>query len=79
MKLINYYYDDINRYLLIEFSLKEDGEDFYRTLELTYSDIEYYSPDIITESDLENLNRCFIKDLIKEYLKENEPPEQLIF
>lgn len=79
MKLINYYYDDVNRFLTIDFSLKEDRDEFYRSLEMVYSDIEYYSPDIIYEDDLVNIDRLFIKDLINEYLKQNEPPEQLLF
>ncbi len=78
MKLINYYYDDVNRFLTIEFSLTEDKDEFYRSLELEYSDIEYYSPDIIDEDDLLNIDKTFIKDLVNEYLKENEPPEQLL-
>jgi hypothetical protein len=79
MKLINYYYDDVNRFLTIDFSLKEDKDEFYRSLEMEYSDIEYYSPDIIDEDDLVNIDKSFIKDLINEYLKQNEPPEQLLF
>jgi len=77
MKLLNYYYDDINRYLLIEFSIKEDGDDFYRSLELPFSDIEYYSPDIIDDDDLLSIENTFVKDLLKEYLKDNDAPEQL--
>lgn len=79
MKLINYYYDDINRLLTIDFSLKEDKDEFYRSLEMDYSDIEFYSPDIIDEDDLDNIDKSFIKDLLNEYLKENDPPEQLLF
>jgi len=78
MKLINYYYDEINRFLLIEFSLSEDGDDFYRALEMVYSDIEFYSPDIIDEDDLLDIDKTFVKDLLKEYLKDNEPPQQLL-
>jgi hypothetical protein len=78
MKLINCYYDDITRYLSIEFALNEDGDDFYRSLELSYSEIELYSPDIIYEEDLLDIDKNFVKDLVKEYLKENNPPEQLL-
>lgn len=76
MKLLNYYYDDISQILLIEFSLNEDGDDFYRSLELVFSDIEFYSPDIVEEEDLLDIDKSFIKDLLKEYLNQNEPPEQ---
>ena len=76
MKLLNYYYDDINMILSVDFSMKEDGDDFYRSLELEFSDIEYYSPDIIHKQDLLDIDKSFVNDLLKEYLKENDPPEQ---
>lgn len=76
MKLLNYYYDDISQILSIEFSLTEDGDDFYRSLELEYSDIEFYSPDIVDEEDLLDIDKSFVKDLLKEYLNQNDPPEQ---
>lgn len=79
MKLLNYYYDEINSYMLVEFSIKEDGDDFYRSLELSLEDVKYYSPEIIDELDLIDIeDNSFILDLLKEYLKENEPPQQLI-
>lgn len=76
MKLLNYYYDDSSQILSIEFSLTEDGDDFYRSLELEYSDIEFYSPDIVDEDDLLDIDKSFVKDLLKEYLNQNDPPEQ---
>lgn len=76
MKLLNYYYDDNCQILSIEFSLKNDGDDFYRSLELEHSDILFYSPDIIDDEDLLDIDKSFVKDLLKEYLKENDPPEQ---
>jgi hypothetical protein len=78
MKLINYYYDDINRFLSIDFSLNEDGDDFYRSLEMEIEDIIYYSPDIIDDSDLSDIDKSFVRDVLNEYLKDNEPPEQLL-
>lgn len=76
MKLINYYYDDISQILSIEFSLLEDKDDFYRSLELEFSDIEFYSPDIVNEDDMYDIDKTFVKDLLKEYLNQNDPPEQ---
>ena len=79
MKLLNYYYDEINTYMLVEFSIEEDGDDFYRSLELNLEDVKYYSPEIIDEFDLIDMDdNSFILDLLKEYLKENDPPQQLI-
>ena len=78
MKLINYYYDEVNRLLSIEFSLNEDGDDFYRSLEMECEDIIFYSPDIVNDNDLSDIDKTFVKDLLNEYLKQNEPPEQLL-
>jgi hypothetical protein len=77
MKIHDYYYNDNNRILHVEFSTKEDGDSFYRLLKLDYEDIEYYSPEIITEEDVEEFDEDFITDLITEYLKENDLPEEL--
>ena len=75
MNLHEFYY--INRRLYVEFSTKEDGEDFYRILELDYDDIIYYSTDIIDENDLREIDEVMVIEVIEGYLKENELPEQL--
>jgi hypothetical protein len=66
-----------NRRLYIEFSTKEDGEDFYRVLELDYNDVIYYSVDIIDQSDIANFDENSVIDIITQYLTENDLPEQL--
>ena len=78
MKLHEFYYNDDNRTLFVEFSTKSDGDKFYRVLELGYNDIEYYSPDIIIEDDLSDIDEDFVKDLLTEYLKENDLPDEII-
>lgn len=78
MKIHEYFYNDDNRSLYVEFSTKNDGNEFYRILDLEYEDIEYYSPDIITESDLEAIDKDFVIELITQYLKENDLPEAKI-
>lgn len=75
MKIHEYYYDDDTRNLRIQFSTKEDKDDFYRELDLNYEDVEYYSPDIITEDDMEDIDKNFIKEILNEYLLENDLPE----
>lgn len=74
MNILNYYYE--NRNLNVEFSTIEDGDKFYRTLNLSLNDIEYYSPTIIIERDLYNINEDFVIELINQYLKENDLPEE---
>jgi hypothetical protein len=76
MNIIEYYYNDDTRRLYVEFSTKEDGDLYYRELELGFDDVEYYSPEIIEEEDLENIDEEFIIELINQYIKENDLPEE---
>jgi hypothetical protein len=75
MTIHEFYYN--NRRLYVEFSTNEDGDDFYRMLELVYDDIVYYSTDIIDEADIRDFEESSIIDIIDGYLKENDLPEQL--
>jgi hypothetical protein len=77
MNILEFYYNDTNRMLYVEFSTDVDGDDFYRILELAFEDIEYYSPDIIHERDLDDIDEDFVMEIITEYLNENDLPEQL--
>jgi hypothetical protein len=70
-------YNDNNRTLYVEFSTEEDGDNFYRVLRLTYEDIVYYSPQIMEEGDLDEIDEDFVIDLIREYGEENDLPEEL--
>lgn len=76
MNIIEYYYNDDTRRLYVEFSTKEDGDLYYRELELGFDDVEYYSPEIIEEEDLENIDEEFIIELINQYIKGNDLPEE---
>lgn len=78
MKIHEYYYSEETRTLYIEFSTKEDSDKFYRTIEVLYDDLEYYSPTIIIKEDLLNLNKNFIIEFLFEYFKENDLPEETI-
>ena len=77
MIIHEFYYNEDNGTLLVEFSMKDDGEEFYRELKLELNAIIYYSTTIIDEVDLLDIEEDFISDLINEYLKENDLPEQL--
>jgi hypothetical protein len=76
MIIREFYINEEETGLYIEFSTKEDGDDFYRVLELSKPDIEYYSPTII--EDLEELDEDLIIDLIEEYLNHKPLPEEKI-
>jgi hypothetical protein len=63
--------------LYVEFSTKEDGDIFYRVLEMGFDDVEYYSPYIIIEDEMSDIDEDYIIELIEQYLKENDLPEEL--
>ena len=77
MDILEHYYNDERGLLLIEFSTNEDGDDFYRRLELQFNEIQYYSPTIIDEYDLSDVDKDFIIELLNQYLMNNDLPEQL--
>jgi hypothetical protein len=76
MTIHEFYYNDDNRRLYVEFSTDDDGDTFYRVLNLGFEDIEYYSPDIVVEEDMEDIDEDFVKELIIQYGKENDLPEE---
>ncbi len=77
MIILEYYYNEDNRTISIDFSINDDGDDFYRRLKLDIGEIKQYSPTIVDEYELNEIDNDFIIDLISEYLKENDLPEQL--
>jgi len=77
MNILEYYYNDDNRMLYVEFSTEEDGDSYYRVLKLNYDDIEFYSPEIIDEDDMDSIDEDFVIDLIKQYLLDNDLPEEI--
>ena len=76
MIIHEFYYNDDNKRLHVEFSTDEDGDNFYRVLNLGFEDVEYYSPEIIVEGDMEDIDEDFVKELIVQYGKENDLPEE---
>ncbi len=78
MTIHEFYYNEHSRRLYVEFSTKEDKDLFYRILELNYEDVEYYSPEIIEESDMEDIDEDFVKDIINQYLTENDLPTETV-
>lgn len=76
MIIHEFYYNDDNRTLYIEFSTNEDGDNFYRVLNLIFEDVEYYSPEIIVEEDMKDIDKDFVIELINQYSEENDLPEE---
>ena len=75
MHIHEYFYG--NRRLYIEFSTDQDGDEFYRVLELDYDDVILYSPEIIIEEDLNEIEEDFVIEVINQYIIGNDLPEQL--
>ncbi len=46
MNIIEYYYNDDNRMLYVEFSTNQDGDNSYRVLELILEDVMLYSHEL---------------------------------
>lgn len=78
MIIHEYYYNEDTRRLYVEFSTKEDIDKFYRVLELDFEDIEFYSPEIIEEYDLREVDEDFVIEIINQYLIENDLPDEII-
>lgn len=76
MNVIDFYYNEDNNRLYLEFSMKEDSDMFYRVLELDFEDVKYYSPSLITRKDMTEIDEEFIIELLSQYLIDNELPEQ---
>jgi hypothetical protein len=78
MYIREFYYNDDNRILYVEFSTDNDGDDTYRVLELTVEDVMYYSPGIIHENDMYEIEENDVIDMINQYSTENDLPEESI-
>lgn len=77
MKILDFYYNDSNRMLYVEFSTEEDGDLFYRAIELHFNDVEYYSADIIYENEMDELEEFSVIEMLSRYLQDNDLPDQL--
>ena len=76
MTIIEYFYNDENRTLYVEFSTRKDRDRYYRVIELVFEDIEYNSPTIITEDEMNEIDEDFIVDLLNQYFEDNRLPEE---
>jgi hypothetical protein len=76
MTIREFYLNEDTGGLYVEFSTKKDGDDFYRVLELSRNEIEYYSPTLLDDDN--EIDEDFISELLFEYSKHNELPEEEI-
>ena len=73
MTIHEFYY--LNKRLFVEFSTEEDGDDFYRNIELEYSDILESYPGLLYEEDLREMDENFVIEILIEYFRENDLPD----
>lgn len=76
MKIRDFSYNEDSRTLYVEFSLDVDGDDYYRGIWFSIEEISYYSPTIIQENHLFNIDEDFLIEVLVGYLEENDPPEE---
>jgi len=77
MEIIDYYYNEDEQILEIRFTTNPES-DFYRVSKLSLEEILYYTPTIIEEEDLVDIDTDFILELLSEYFEGNDlPPEEL--
>jgi hypothetical protein len=74
MKIREYYLNEETGGLYIEFSTKEDGDDFYRSIELSSDKIRFYSPIIIDEID--DIDEELIVEILNGYFEDQDLPEE---
>jgi hypothetical protein len=77
MNILEYYYNDNNRMLYVEFSTDEDEDSYYRVLKLNNDEIKLYSPQIINDGEIDGIDEDFVIDLIQQYLLDNDLPEEI--
>lgn len=74
MKIREYYLNEETGGLYIEFSTKEDGDDFYGSIELSSDKIRFYSPIIIDEID--DIDEELIVEILNGYFEDQDLPEE---
>lgn len=67
MEIQKYYYNDEYRILYVDLI---DGDDDF-SIELDYNEILIYSPQIIIEDDLLEIDEEFVREIVEEYYKKN--------
>lgn len=78
MNIHNYFYNEDTTILSVDFSTVADGDDFYRNLSLTIDEVNYYSPDFISEDDLMDIEDFILVDIVENYCQRRDLPEQIL-
>jgi hypothetical protein len=78
MEIIDFYYDESDQILDVTFTTDSDSA-YYRKLQLTLRTIKFYSPTIIDEDDIIDCDEDFIIEILEEYFKKNDMPDEEVF
>ena len=77
MEIIDFYYDDLDQILEVTFSTDSEG-DYYRSITLPLEKIKFYYPTHIDEDDIIDCDDEFVLEILEEYFKNNDMPEEEI-
>lgn len=78
MEIFEFYYDDMEQDMIILFNVNADS-DLHRRINLSLDELMYYSPVILEEGDIINCDVDTVLEILNEYLKENDLPEEELF
>jgi hypothetical protein len=78
MKIYEFYYDDMEQDMVILFNINADSY-LHRRINLSLDELMYYSPVILEEEDIVDCDEDIVLDILNEYLKENDLPEEELF
>lgn len=78
MEIIEFYYDDVEQDMVILFNTNSDS-DLFRKINLSLDELMFYSPVILDEEDIEDCEEDLVLEILTEYFKENDMPEEELF
>ena len=71
MRIIESYFDEDEHILEIRFNTNTDG-DYFRSVKLSKEDIKYYSPSIVEDDEIPELDDDFLIEILESYFDQNE-------
>ncbi len=75
MKIIESYFNEDELILEIRFNIDPDS-DYYRSVKLSKEDIQYYSPTIIEDDEISELDDDLLIEILESYFDENDMVEE---
>ena len=75
MKIIETYFNEDELILEIRFNI-DPNSDYYRSLKLSKEDIQYYSPTIIEDDEISELDNDLLIEILESYFDENDMVEE---